>query len=108
MAVDATAMAGRSLRFDAAEKRRVRAGCSSCRRRLKRSARLWRIVSITGYRVRQWRFTAAADRSAPAPFCWLSRVAARIVAPPQPPPSHRPGGGGSSGGPAGRRRVRGV
>jgi len=30
MAVHATAMAGRSLRFDAAEKRRVRAGCSRC------------------------------------------------------------------------------
>src|SRR5688572_19262144 len=29
MTVDATAMAGRSLRFDAAEKRRVRAACSS-------------------------------------------------------------------------------
>jgi len=84
MAVDATAMAGRSLRFDAAGKRRVRAGCSRGRRRLRWSVRPWRIVSTTGGRVRQWRITAAADRSAPAPFCWLSRVAARIVAPPQP------------------------
>jgi len=48
MAVDATAMAGRSLRFDAAAKRRVRAGCRRCRRRLRWSARPWRIVSTTG------------------------------------------------------------
>jgi hypothetical protein len=41
------------------------------------------IVSITGWPVRQWRIGAAADRTAPEPFCPLSRVAARPVAPPQ-------------------------
>jgi len=40
------------------------------------------IMSITRCAVRHWRITATADRTAPEPFCPLSRVAARPVAPP--------------------------
>jgi len=78
MAVDATAMGWAFAPIRRRGKTARPRGCRRCRRRLRWSARPWRIVSTMGCRVRQWRFTAAADRSAPAPFCWRSGVAARI------------------------------
>ena len=77
--VGAVALA--SLRFDAAEKRLVRGALT-----MAAAADVIRGTvnnrSITRCWVRQWRIGAAAVRLASEPFRFLTRVAARTVAPP--------------------------
>ena len=65
-------------------------------------------MSITRCAVRHWRITATADRTAPEPFCPLSRVAARPVASPQPHRRHFADRAAAHRAALGRRLVRGV